>query len=238
MARLFLRVVSGSRQGTSVPLKEDESLVIGRVRGDLRLDDALISGAHCRIVYRNGRYVLQDLGSTNGTLVDGRPVQDVVLRPGAEIVVGNTRLLVFDAESEGDGDDVREGVAWLLDEEREGPGDGRPPSSLPTALAPVPGLALGLKVLAGQDRNATFDLAQGSSTVGRSQGDVPLNDAEVSRQHAVVEVFGRSMVFVRDLGSTNGTYHNGRRVQVSRLKPRDTLGCGKTVMRLVEQRGT
>lgn len=228
MARLFLRVVSGARQGTSVPLREDESLVIGRVRGDLRLDDALVSGAHCRIVQRAGRVVLQDLGSTNGTMVDGRPVQDVVLRPGSEIVVGNTRLLVFDAESTGTGQDARDGVAWLLDEEDDASG-GLP--VLDSGLVAVPGFRPALKVLAGADRNRTFELTEGNSTLGRSQGEVPLADAEVSRKHAVVEVFGTSMVFVRDLGSTNGTYHNGRRVQLSRLKPKDTLGVGKTVMR-------
>ncbi len=215
-----------------MPLREDESLVIGRVRGDLRLDDPLISGAHCRVVFRNGRYVLQDLGSTNGTMVDGRPVQDVVLRPGAEVVVGNTRLLVFDAESETDEEGPGDAVAWLLDE--EDPADDVPPPAMSSVLRPVEGLALGLRVLAGADRNVTFPLTAGTSTVGRSQGEVPLVDAEVSRKHAVVEIFGRSMVFVRDLGSTNGTYHNGRRVQVSQLSLRDTVGCGKSVMRLIE----
>ena len=63
-------------------------------------------------------------------------------------------------------------------------------------------------------------------------GEVPLTDVEVSRRHAVVEVFGREMIFLRDLGSTNGTYHNGRRVSISRLQPGDTIGVGKTVMKL------
>ena len=61
----------------------------------------------------------------------------------------------------------------------------------------------------------------------------PLNDLEVSRRHSVIEVFGRDMLYVRDLGSTNGTYHNGRRVQVARIRPGDTVGCGKTVMKLL-----
>jgi pSer/pThr/pTyr-binding forkhead associated (FHA) protein len=61
---------------------------------------------------------------------------------------------------------------------------------------------------------------------------VPLSDGEVSRRHAVIEVFGRDMVYLRDLGSTNGTYHNGRRVAVSRLRAGDTIGTGKTVLKL------
>jgi pSer/pThr/pTyr-binding forkhead associated (FHA) protein len=40
------------------------------------------------------------------------------------------------------------------------------------------------------------------------------------------------MIFLRDLGSTNGTYHNGRRVAVGRLRSGDTIGVGKTVLKL------
>ena len=57
-------------------------------------------------------------------------------------------------------------------------------------------------------------------------------DGEVSRRHSVIEVFGREMIFLRDLGSTNGTYHNGRRIKVARLKHGDTIGIGKSVLRL------
>ena len=54
----------------------------------------------------------------------------------------------------------------------------------------------------------------------------------ITQNNAVVEVFGRDMVFLRDLGSTNGTYHNGRRTHVARMQPGDTVGVGKTVLKL------
>jgi len=73
---------------------------------------------------------------------------------------------------------------------------------------------------------------RGNIGIGRRQGEVPLTDVEVSRHHAVIEVFGREMIFLRDLGSTNGTYHNGRRVGVAKLSDGDTIGTGKTVMKL------
>lgn len=231
MAKAFLRVVSGARQGLSVPLREEQPLVIGRVRGDVRLDDALISSAHCRIVFRNGHFVLQDLGSTNGTTVDGRRIQDVVLRPGSEIVLGNTKLLVFGAEEDEVPGDDRDGVAWLLDAEKlELPPEAE---ALSQALQLPPGLAPRLRVLAGPDKGHDFEIPSGTVSIGRGQGEVPLSDPEVSRRHVFLEAFGGSMIFLRDLGSTNGTYHNGRRVQVSRVRVGDTIGCGKTVMRLV-----
>lgn len=233
VARAFLRVVSGVRQGLSVPLREDQPLLIGRVRGDVRLDDPLVSGAHCRIVHRAGHFVLQDLGSTNGTVVDGRRIQDVVLRPGSEIVLGNTKVLVFGAEEEGaEAEDVdKDGVAWLLDAELV-PGDGGA-DVMGQALRMPEGIAARVRVLAGPDKGEEYPFQRGSIAIGRGQGDVPLSDLEVSRRHAFIEVFGASMVFVRDVASTNGTYHNGRRVQVSRLRPGDTVGVGKTVMKFL-----
>lgn len=229
-SRLFLRVVSGSRQGTSVPLREDQVLVIGRVRGALRLDDPLISGAHCRIVFRAPHFVLQDLGSTNGTNVDGKPVQDILLRPGAEIVVGNTRIVVFDADDGAVSADD-DGVAWLLDDEASVTTASA--VKLSSALLQVPGDAPRLRVLAGVDRHQEFHVDQPYAIIGRNHGEVPLSDAEVSRKHAAIEMFGHSMTFMRDLGSTNGSYHNGRRVQAARLSPGDTIGCGKSVLRFL-----
>ena len=123
MANAFLQIVSGARQGLTVPLKEDAPLVIGRKRGDFILDDPLVSGSHCRILPRDGRWVIQDMGSTNGTMVDGRLVRETTLRAGVEITVGASRMMLYI------GDDVPEDlvgdrpvlsqldIAWLLDEE-------------------------------------------------------------------------------------------------------------------------
>ena len=94
---MFLRVVQGKQQGLSIPLDASGSLLIGRKRANLVLDDPLVSGQHCRVFARGEEFVVEDLGSTNGTLVDGRLVREEVLQPGAEIAIGNTRLvLLFD----------------------------------------------------------------------------------------------------------------------------------------------
>ena len=95
-----------------------------------------------------------------------------------------------------------------------------------------PGLNAVVEVVAGQDAGKVFRFTRWNINIGRRMGEVPLTDVEVSRHHAVIEVFGREMIFVRDLGSTNGTYHNGRRIDVSRLTSGDTVGVGKTVMKL------
>lgn len=247
MSRSFLKIVAGARQGLNVPLPAREALVIGRKEGDLLLDDALVSGRHCQIVARNGEYVLQDLGSTNGTMVDGRLVREVALKPGNEIAIGSTRLILFtgasDAAAEGEEPAAREGaanqleIAWLLDEELvELAGSGERTRTTADVIGQdlrlPPGLNALVEVVAGQDTGKVFRFTRGNVNVGRRAGEVPLSDGEVSRRHSVIEVFGREMIFLRDLGSTNGTYHNGRRVAVGRLRHGDTIGVGKTVLKL------
>lgn len=256
MAGSFLRVVSGSRLGLNIPLKPRETLVIGRREGNLLLDDALISGKHCQVLHRNGEFVLQDLGSTNGTTVDGRLVREHVLKPGNEIALGSTRLLLFaGTEIEGapttsdeveaaaaaalaePGRSSEANLAWLLDEELVELGGS---ADRTRGLADVigqelrlpPGLNAVLEVIAGQDIGKVYRFTRGNVHIGRRVGEVPLSDGEVSRRHSVIEVFGREMIFLRDLGSTNGTYHNGKRTPVGRLRSGDTIGVGKTVLKL------
>jgi pSer/pThr/pTyr-binding forkhead associated (FHA) protein len=235
MAGAFLRVVSGARQGLSVPLRADQPLLIGRSRGDLIIDDPLVSGAHCRIVSRNGKYLLQDLGSTNGSSVDGRRVQEAPLRAGSEIVLGSTRLLLF-AGDEAEVADPAESagkVAWLLEEELAAGASSAAGAEdlIGQGLRVPPRFDGRVEVVAGPDLGRVYRFTRGSLTIGRRQGEIPLTDVEISRKHAYIEVFGVDMVFLRDVYSTNGTYHNGRRVQMSRLISGDTIGVGKTVMR-------
>jgi pSer/pThr/pTyr-binding forkhead associated (FHA) protein len=239
----FLQIVSGIRRGLNVPLPADRPLVIGRKRGDLILDDPLVSGSHCQIVAKEGGFVLQDLGSTNGTQIDGRMVREAVLKPGVEIGVGSSRMVLYVGEDPREATDANRAspsqleIAWLLDEElvelRSGAERGRPPADVISQdLRLPPGLNAVVEVIAGQDAGKVFRFTRGNVSMGRRQGEVPLSDVEVSRHHAVVEVFGRDMIFLRDLGSTNGTYHNGRRINFSKLQSGDTIGIGKTIMRL------
>lgn len=59
---------------------------------DVVLDEDTVSRQHCEIA-RDGRgYLLRDLGSTNGTLLDGAEIREAYLRPGSLVTVGNVQL--------------------------------------------------------------------------------------------------------------------------------------------------
>jgi len=74
---------------TSYPLTRSHTR-LGRGQGaDIQLDDAGVSRAHAEIVL-GLPVIVRDLGSTNGTLVDGRKVTEAPLHDGARIQVGST----------------------------------------------------------------------------------------------------------------------------------------------------
>jgi Protein of unknown function (DUF3662)/Inner membrane component of T3SS, cytoplasmic domain len=81
-----------SGDGRSYPLQMG-STVIGRGdQANLRLPDVGISRRHARLDYDGSQVVLTDLGSTNGTMVNGQRVSAVALNPGDMIQLGTTTL--------------------------------------------------------------------------------------------------------------------------------------------------
>jgi hypothetical protein len=91
MARL--RVVSGPAAGRTVDI--DEEVVIGREDTDLEIDDPELSRRHAVVRRFANRLQVEDLGSTNGTYVDGaRIAEPTLLGGGAEIRIGTTILAV------------------------------------------------------------------------------------------------------------------------------------------------
>jgi class 3 adenylate cyclase len=72
-----------------------ERLLVGRSVDGLVLVDERCSRTHCELRSTADGVVVEDLGSTNGTYVDGHPIAAASLvRPGEEIVVGSTRIVV------------------------------------------------------------------------------------------------------------------------------------------------
>jgi len=73
-----------------------EELVIGRHPGcDVVLPGQAVSRRHARLRFRDGTWILEDLESTNGTVVNGASlVGRYRLEPGDRLVIGDERLLV------------------------------------------------------------------------------------------------------------------------------------------------
>jgi pSer/pThr/pTyr-binding forkhead associated (FHA) protein len=91
LASLLIR--SGEMKGRRLPIKVP---VVNIGRGDYNdvvISDPSVSTMHAKLQRREALWILTDLGSTNGTFVDGQPVRRVSLRDGTRVTLGRTTLV-------------------------------------------------------------------------------------------------------------------------------------------------
>jgi putative nucleotidyltransferase with HDIG domain len=98
---LHVRVVSGNSKGRTVVLEPANlPLTIGRdPENVIVLDHTAISRFHCRLTCEKDQYFVHDLGSTNGTYLNGRRVTRERLSPGDELIIANVGIVVEAAHS-------------------------------------------------------------------------------------------------------------------------------------------
>jgi hypothetical protein len=97
--RALLRITQPDGRQRSLPL-DGRTMRIGRGgECEIQLDDPQVSRQHARLQTRNGVLLLADVGSTNGTRVNGQRIREVALGVGDRIEVGGSELLVA-AESQ------------------------------------------------------------------------------------------------------------------------------------------
>lgn len=94
--RYELTFIGGNYQGTKLPLRTGETYIVGRgTRSDIALVDPLVSGRHATIVVTDTGLSIEDLGSANGTLVNGVKIKKKTdLKSGDRILIGRSRMVI------------------------------------------------------------------------------------------------------------------------------------------------
>ena len=96
--RISLAIIAGPDSGSMYRV-EKPRVTIGRSNADLTLNDTEASRLHAAIEVRDFVIQLRDLGSTNGTLVDGQKISDAMeLQDKSEFQVGATTLMLIVTE--------------------------------------------------------------------------------------------------------------------------------------------
>src|SRR5947208_3138024 len=90
--KVRLKVLKGPDKGKTVTLVEDEILIGGAESAQLRLTDATVSRNHCVIRMTTKGPLLRDLGSTNGSRIDGVEVREAFVPRGATLDLGHTQV--------------------------------------------------------------------------------------------------------------------------------------------------
>jgi len=191
-------------------LRPGENLV-GR-EGDILLTDSRCSRKHAKVYLQAGAVFVEDLGSTNGTTVNDKPIepnQKLELKPGDRVAFAGVEMtLHFPGEA----------------------GATRLPQSNRTAALDAPtAVERPIAFLVGADERHA--LSPGENRLGRKpENDVVISDPFVSGSHGVLTI-GDATAHYTDTGSTNGSFLNGARLepqQRTTLQPGDILKIGQT----------
>lgn len=95
-----LRFISGKYQGGEFPLPLDGEIVIGRSSElDMVLVEDMVSRRHAKITVTGGQIFLQDLGSTNGSFVNGERIKRSKLNEGDRVLVGTSIIKLVAVET-------------------------------------------------------------------------------------------------------------------------------------------
>ena len=100
MKHYAMRFISGKYQGGEFPLPPNSEIIVGRSSDlDMVLVEDMVSRKHAKISVDTEQVTIQDLGSTNGTFVNGERVKRATLNDGDRVLIGTSiiKLVTSDA---------------------------------------------------------------------------------------------------------------------------------------------
>jgi len=247
--KVQLKFLNGPREGEVFTLREGRT-VLGRQVGDITIADKEVSSIHAILSYERNAWYVMDLGSTNGVWVNEQLKPEAELTDGTEIRLGQTRLLFCSADEPsleprppalppdplpGLGEAAFQTTEMYKPKdlaqqpaiEEEIQFTGTLKTDDPPGLRPF---EIQIEVLEGADQGLVYRYNSETVLLGRLNTDLVVRDSDVSRRHSIIEVFEDDLVYIRDLGSTNGTYVNGQRVSTVKLNTGDRIKLGRCVM--------
>jgi uncharacterized protein DUF4388/FHA domain-containing protein len=103
-----LRFISGKYQGGEFPIAPDKQVIIGRSSDlDMVLVEDMVSRKHARISMQTDQIWIEDLGSTNGTFVNGEKIKRARLKEGDRVLIGTSILKLIASDAPRDALDAK-----------------------------------------------------------------------------------------------------------------------------------
>jgi len=204
-----------SGQTMELVLPEGATAGIGRLEtNDICIKEQHVSRQHAVINYRDGMFLITDLGSANGVYVNDQRLTEPFPLTSGDVIRLYVPVLNFTA---------------LMDEEQQ-----RQATESGSILVGPSGSQGRLLITSGAQEGSEIPLIIKSITIGRASSkadwEVSLQDPSVSRPHARLELIDTNWMLY-DLGSANGTLVNGTPVNEKGrvLRDGDVITFGSTV---------
>lgn len=204
------------QSGREHPIRPGENR-IGR-EGDVMLVDGKVSRLHAIIRSEGGALTIEDVGSTNGTTVDGRKLEagrPAPLQGGETLSFGGVELRLAMPGDQGGN------TTQIVGSNRTASISAPPKVEAPAAT------------LVGEGK--VYPLKKGVNTFGRkSDNDVAIVDPYVSGKHGLIEIADDGL-FLTDTGSTNGTMLNDAKLSPNMrtaISPADVIRLGSMEFRI------
>src|SRR6202453_2949752 len=103
-----LRFISGKYQGGEFPVVAEKQIVVGRSSElDMVLVEDMVSRKHARIAMQSDQIWIEDLGSTNGTFVNGEKIKRARLKEGDRVLIGTSILKLIAGDGQQDNTDAK-----------------------------------------------------------------------------------------------------------------------------------
>ena len=210
---------------------------------DIVISDPRVSWHHATLKTNGHQWVLEDAGSTNGIFLGAERTRRVDILVNCVVRLGNPEdgpVLRFEPQlaPAPAPEPVRQPAAGAVP---QAPVPQAPVPQAPAPQAPQPaagdGAEEGIAHLPSVDRRPTarMPLPQKVLRIGRSpENDVIVSDLAVTRRHAELRKSASGRYQIIDLGSHNGTYVNGLRVEQAELSESDIIGIGHATFRLAD----
>jgi hypothetical protein len=90
MARLV--ILNGVEQGRVLRLRSGINRIGRSIENHLQVPDPSVSSSHCEVIYSDANTLVRDLNSTNGTFIDGEPIQEGAIQLGQSLQIGNIQM--------------------------------------------------------------------------------------------------------------------------------------------------
>ncbi len=192
LAGCKLIVKAGLTAGQEFELSKEE-VIIGRdPLADIHLDENTVSRQHARLACQGGKFILQDLNSSNGTFLNGRQISgEAPLNPGDQIAISPDIIFEFWEPTQSDGaTQLVVGAETIMS------------ASPPKLVVTVAG-----------NPSQTYTLEKERITIGRSEdNDIVIHSQVMSRNHAFLEKVGPEYIFHQLPTATNSFWYRGNNI--------------------------